>query len=511
MRHRFTWPLALPFLLAVACGEAPSPTAGSDAPSARVPSLSLGSDMACARRANNTLDKLLDCVSVDAVRTHQAALQAIADANGGTRVSGTAGYDQSADYVQSQLEAAGYVVTRQPFQFQTFIFLTPPELERVAPAPTGPIATTIFSYSGSGDVTASVSSPSLLGCNAADFAGFPAGNIALMSRGSCTFAIKATNASNAGATAVVIYNNAVGTLNGTLGNGFTLNLPVVAVTQAVGLELSATPGLVLRVSTSTFRGIATTENLFAETTGGDPDHVIMAGAHLDAVNAGPGINDNGSAVGALLETARQLSRLQLPNTVRFAFWSAEEAALIGSTYYVNNLTASERDRIARYLNFDIIGSPNSVFFVYDGDNSDGVGAGPGPDGSAAIEALFQSYYDRLGLPTKGTDLSGRSDYGPFAAAGIPVGGIFSGAEGIKSPEEAAVWGGTAGIAYDPCFHLACDTYDNVNLETLGVNAGAVAWATFLSATDGALRARPRGRPAGAGNATTTHTHALADR
>jgi Zn-dependent M28 family amino/carboxypeptidase len=511
MRHRFTWPLALPILLAVACGEAPSPTAGSDDLSGLGPDLSRGTELACARRANNTIDKLLECVSVDAVRSHQAALQSIADANGGTRVAGARGYDASADYVEAQLEAAGYVVSRQAFQFQTFISLTPASLTRMAPPPTGPIATDIFSYSGSGDVTAAVTSPGLVGCDAADFAGFPAGDIALISRGGgCTFALKATNAFNAGAVAVVIYNNVPGNINGTLGNTFSLDLPVVAVTQAVGQELAATPGLVMRVRTETFRGLITTENLFAETTGGDPDHVVMAGAHLDGVNAGPGINDNASGVGALLETARALARLQLPNTVRFAFWGAEESGLVGSTYYVSSLASADRDRIARYLNFDMIGSPNSVFFVYDGDNSDNVGAGPGPEGSAAIEALFQSYYDRLGLPTKGTDLSGRSDYGPFVGVGIAVGGILSGAEGIKSAEEAVLWGGVAGQPYDPCYHLACDTYDNVNLETLRVNLGAVTWATFLSATDGALNTRVRGgRPAGAG--APAHTHALLDR
>jgi Zn-dependent M28 family amino/carboxypeptidase len=126
----------------------------------------------------------------------------------------------------------------------------------------------------------------------------------------------------------------------------------------------------------------------------------------------------------------------------------------------------------------MIGSPNHVFFVYDGDDSDGVGAGPGPAGSAQIEKTFEAFYDSAGLPYKGTDFSGRSDYGPFIAAGIPSGGLFTGAEGIKTPEEAALWGGTAGDQYDPCYHLACDTYDNVNLGALDANADAVAYATL---------------------------------
>ena len=434
---------------------------------------------ACDSRVNNTHAKLLQCVTVDGVREHQAALQAIADANNGIRTSGTAGYDQSVDYVAERMTAAGYDVTVQDFQFQTFIELSPSVLEQIAPPPAGPVVNNIFSYSGSGDVTAAVSTLAVItGCNAGDFAGFPVGNIALISRGACTFAIKATNAYNAGAAGVVIYNNAPGTLNGTLGNGFTLDIPVTSVTQAVGQNLAATPGLVMRLKTDTFRGIATTYNVLAETPGGNPDNVIMAGAHLDSVNEGPGIQDNGSGSAAILEVAEQMAKVKTHNKVRFAWWGAEESGLVGSTYYVNNLSPEEQEQITLYLNFDMIGSPNYVFFVYDGDDSDGVGAGPGPSGSAQIEKLFESFYMQAGEPFKGTDFSGRSDYGPFIAVGIPSGGLFTGAEGIKTPEEAGIWGGTAGDQYDPCYHQACDTFDNISLHALDVNADAVAYAVL---------------------------------
>jgi aminopeptidase Y len=434
---------------------------------------------ACDSRTKDNLKKLLQCVTLEGVREHQAALQAIADANNGIRTSGTPGYDESAEYAADVFEAAGYDVTIQEFQFQTFISLTPSVLEQVSPAPAGPIENIIMQYSGSGDVTAPVSTTSAVtGCNAADFAGFPAGNIALISRGACTFALKATNAYNAGASGVVIYNNIPGPLNGTLGNTFTLNIGVTAVTQAVGQQLAATAGLVLRLKTDTFRGIATTSNVLAETPGGNPDNVVMVGAHLDSVNAGPGINDNGSGSAAILEVAEQMAKVKPRNKVRFALWGAEESGLVGSTFYVNDLATDELNDIALYLNFDMIGSPNHVFFVYDGDDSDGVGAGPGPDGSAQIEATFERYYGSVDEPFKGTDFSGRSDYGPFIAAGIPSGGLFTGAEGIKTAQEAALWGGTAGIAYDPCYHQACDTYSNVNLHALAVNADGVAYATL---------------------------------
>lgn len=442
-------------------------------------SVVLAGSEACDTRVNNTFNKLLECVTVEGAREHQAALQAIADANNGIRTSGTPGYDQSAAYVAQRMQAAGYQVTIQEFQFQTFISLSAPILEQVAPPPAGPIANSIMSYSGSGDVTAAVSTlAAITGCNAADFAGFPAGNIALIARGTCTFAIKATNAYNAGAAGVVIYNNIPGELNGTLGNAFTLNIPVTAVTQAVGQQLAATPGLVLRLRTETFRGIATTSNVLAETADGNPNNVVMVGAHLDSVNAGPGIQDNGSGSAAILEVAEQMAKVKPRNKVRFAWWGAEESSLVGSTFYVNNLPQAELDKIALYLNFDMIGSPNHVFFVYDGDDSDGVGAGPGPEGSAQIEQIFESFYTQAGYPFKGTDFSGRSDYGPFIAAGIPAGGLFTGAEGIKTAAEAALWGGTAGIAYDPCYHQACDTYDNINLEAYDVNSDAVAYSVL---------------------------------
>ncbi len=474
-------------LLAVACG-------GGDGSGPTEQAAAQASSNACAGRVNNNVDKITECVTLDGVRAHQAALQAIADANNGIRTSGTPGYDRSVDYVADVLRSAGYLVTVQPFQFQTFIVLSPTVLEQVAPGPVGPVATNIMSYSGSGDVTAAVSTlPVITGCNAADFAGFTAGHIALISRGACTFAIKATNAAAAGAAGVIIYNNQAGTLNGTLGNGFALDIGVTSVTQAIGQQLAATPGLVMRLKTDTFRGNATSFNVLAESKDGDPNNVVMVGAHLDSVNAGPGVQDNGSGSAAILETAVQMATVKPRNKVRFAWWGAEESGLVGSNFYVNNLSQVEREKIALYLNFDMIGSPNHVFFIYDGDDSDGIGAGPGPAGSAEIEQLFQSYYGKVGQPFKGTDFSGRSDYGPFIAIGIPAGGLFTGAEGIKTDAEAAIWGGTAGMQFDPCYHLACDTFDNINLRALEVNADAVAYSTLWFAMNTAPVNGQRGK------------------
>ncbi len=471
-------------VIVAACG-------GDDSAAPDVGAAAKAASAACSARVNNTFDKLLECVTLDGVRSHQQALQTIADQNNGIRTSGTPGYNASVAYAEKTFRDAGYQVAIQPFQFQTFISLSPSVLQQVSPAPAATLANSIMSYSGSGDVTAPVSTPSgdFRGCTAADYAGFAAGNIALVSRGTpagqpaCTFAIKATTAFNAGASAVVIYNNAAGPLVGTLGNGFTLDIGAAGITQALGQQLAATPGLVLRLKTDTFRGVATTYNVIAESTDGDANNVVMVGAHLDSVNAGPGINDNGSGSAAILETAVQMAKVKPRNKLRFALWGAEESGLVGSTFYVAGLSQAERDRIALYLNFDMVGSPNHVFFIYDGDNSDNVGAPAGPAGSAQIEKVFENFFTERGIPFKGTDFSGRSDYGPFIAAGvdIPSGGLFTGAEGVKTAEEAALFGGTAGVAYDPCYHLACDTFANVNNVALNVNSDAVAYATLFFA------------------------------
>jgi Zn-dependent M28 family amino/carboxypeptidase len=219
-------------------------------------------------------------------------------------------------------------------------------------------------------------------------------------------------------------------------------------------------------------------NVIAESKDGDANNVVMAGGHLDSVQRGPGINDNGSGSAALLEVAQQMAKVKPRNKVRFAWWGGEEAGLVGSTAYVNGLSQADRDKIALYLNFDMVGSPNHVFFIYDGDNSDGVGAPAGPAGSAEIEKTFERYFSSVGVPFKGTDFSGRSDYGPFIAVGIPSGGLFTGAEGIKTADEAVLWGGTAGQQYDPCYHLACDTFANNNNSALDTNSDAIAYAVL---------------------------------
>ena len=443
---------------------------------------------------NSNSEKLRSAVTLQGVRRHQAALQDIANAAGGNRFAGLVGHDASATYVAGQLRQAGYAVTFHEFTYDAFFENTPSVLQQVSPTPTtyvNGVDFRIMTYSGSGDVTAPLAPPSgsPLGCSPSDFAGFPAGAIALVLRGtpagqpSCTFRIKTDNATAAGASAVLVYNNVPGVINGTLGVGPLSSIPSLGLTQAQGQALVAamTSGpVVMHVRTDTGSRPLTTRNVLAETEEGDPDNVVMIGAHLDSVTAGPGINDNGSGSAAILETAIQMTKVKPRNKVRFAWWSAEESGLVGSTRYLQSRTVDERNRIALYLNFDMVGSPNFVRFVYDGDNSTGTGSA-GPAGSESIEKLFVEYFNSMGLPSEPTPFNGRSDYGPFITMGIPAGGLFTGAEGVKTPQQAAIYGGTAGVAYDPCYHAACDTFANNSDPGLDQMSDAIAHAAITYA------------------------------
>ncbi len=249
--------------------------------------------------------------------------------------------------------------------------------------------------------------------------------------------------------------------------------------------------------------------MIAETRHGDPDNVIVVGAHLDSVGVGPGINDNGSGSAGILEIAEQLRKVKPRNKIRFIWFGAEESGLLGSEAYVDSLPQSERDKIAAMLNFDMIGSPNFVRFVYDGDLSDSEPPeGGAPPGSAEIEELFLDYFESQRLATEPTAFDGRSDYGPFIFAGIPAGGLFTGAEEIKTEEQARIYGGTAGEQYDPCYHLGCDDLGNLSRRALDQMSDAAAHATITLAQDkrlfGARTARKAASSSAARSAGPSH-------
>jgi Zn-dependent M28 family amino/carboxypeptidase len=447
---------------------------------------------AAAAGACDTVEKLMGCVTLAGVQEHLTAFQTIADTHGGNRASGMPGHTASADYVQERLEAAGYVVTRQPFDFDYYEVIGTPVFAQTAPTPTQYVYGEDFqdmSYSGSGTVTGTavpvdVTSPDS-GCEAADFTAAVAGQVALIKRGTCDFAVKAANAEAAGATAAIIYNDGaspdrVGLISGTLGG--PVGIPVLDTTFALGGRLA---GTTVAIDIETISETRSTENVIAELPGRASHDVVGVGAHLDSVAEGPGINDNGTGSAAILEVAENLAGTTPENAIRFFWWGAEESGLVGSQYYVDSLSQGQVKKFSAYLNFDMVGSPNFARFVYDGDGS----TFEAPEGyltpeSAAIEQLFESFYDSRGLTYEDTEFDGRSDYEAFAVAGIPSGGLFTGAEDIKSVEQAARYGGTAGEPFDPCYHQACDDIKNLDLEVLDQNADAIAYATLTLAQQG---------------------------
>ncbi|MPZ79204.1 MAG: M28 family peptidase [Actinophytocola sp.] len=232
-------------------------------------------------------------------------------------------------------------------------------------------------------------------------------------------------------------------------------------------------------------GGATGWNLIAEWPRGDANDVIMAGGHLDSVTAGPGINDNGSGSAGLLEVALTVASQDLTPTkrIRFGWWGAEERGLVGSTFYVNNLPGAERAKIKGYVNFDMIGSPNPGYFVYSSSGQ--------PAGSIELQHVLEAPFVAMGVPTELTSVGGRSDHAAFANVGIPTGGLFTGAEVTKTSAQAQKWGGTAGQAFDRCYHASCDTTSNIDVTALDRNTDAIAYAIWTLSTATTPPAGPR--------------------
>jgi aminopeptidase S len=213
-------------------------------------------------------------------------------------------------------------------------------------------------------------------------------------------------------------------------------------------------------------GGATGYNLVADWPGGDESKTVMAGAHLDSVQEGPGINDNGSGSAGILEVALAVAKADLKPTkhLRFGWWGDEEDGMVGSQNYVEQLGA-DKSKVDSYLNFDMIGSPNPGYFVYDDDTR--------------LEKVFKDWFAKKDIATEiETEGDGRSDHASFKDAGIPVGGLFSGADYEKTAEQAKAWGGEAGKAFDACYHQSCDTSKNIDDKALDNNTDAIANALW---------------------------------
>ncbi|WP_396909201.1 M28 family metallopeptidase [Mycolicibacterium sp.] len=433
--------------------------------------------------------QLRERVSADAMMGHLGKLQDIANANKGNRALGTPGYDASVDYVAGALRDKGFDVQTPEFEVKLPFAEDPQVTVGGQPVTAKPLEFTI------GTPQEGVSAPLVPakvedtpGCEAADYDGLPvAGAVVLVDRGSCPFADKQTAAAERGAVAMIVVNtDNEEKMGGTLGRNTDVKIPVVSVTKDEGTRLRNAPGPTTIKLVAGVR-VEHTRNVIAQTKTGSTSDVVMVGAHLDSVPEGPGINDNGSGVAAVLETALQLGDSpQVTNAVRFGFWGAEEEGLLGSTNYVQSLDTEALKDIAMYLNFDMLGSPNAGYFTYDGDQSaplDEQGRLRVPEGSAGIERTLAAYLRDAGKTPRDTSFDGRSDYDGFTMAGVPAGGLFSGAEDKMNAEEAKLWAGEVDQPFDPNYHKNTDTLDHVNRDALQIHGGGVAFAVGLYAQD----------------------------
>ena len=429
-------------------------------------------------------------VTADAMMVHLKKLQEIADAHDGNRALGTSGYDASVDYVANTLRDKGFDVQTPEFEVH-LPFADEPTLtvggNKIAAKPLEFTKGTPPEGVSGPLVPARVEDTP--GCTASDYDGLPvAGAVVLVDRGKCQFGVKQAAAAERGAVALIVANNEDGDeMGGTLGEKTDVKIPVISVTKATGERLRAEPGPTTIKLNAGVRN-ERTRNVIAQTKTGSTANVVMVGAHLDSVPAGPGINDNGSGVAAVLETALQLGNSpQVTNAVRFGFWGAEELGLLGSNNYVQSLNVDALKDIALYLNFDMLGSPNPGYFTYDGDQSirpnDNDGVARVPEGSAGIERTLVAYLKGAGKPPEDTSFNGRSDYDGFTQSGVPAGGIYSGAEEKMSDEQARRWGGHAGEPFDPNYHKATDTLDKIDRTELEINGGGAAYAVGLYAQD----------------------------
>ena len=440
--------------------------------------------------------ELADKVAVDGVYGHLLELQKIADANDGNRADGTPGYQASVDYIAQLLRDKG-------FDVQT------PEFQRYSGSEGGrPVLTVAGRNHRVDQASFLVTTPPgglraltfrprrAAGCAVTDYGSVSVKRaIAVVDDSGCSIVDKQHAALAEGAVGLLVVSRAsptkpVGAPPSLFTPGYynNLTIPVGVIDPTADAALRRTDAPVTLVLDN--RAVMTTSrNVIAQTRTGDTKNVVVAGAHLDSVRSGPGINDNGSGVAGVLETALQLGA-QPPagNAVRFAFWGSEEISVDGSSNYVRSLTKDQLDDIALYLNFDMIGSPNAGYFTDDGDQSAQTGPVPAavPEGSAGIERMLAGRLNLAGVRPADIPLGRNTDYAPFLAAGIPVGGLSTGSSQRKTEVQARLWGGRAGEAFDPNYHTARDTIDNVDRHALGIMAATVAFAvgSYAQAIDG---------------------------
>jgi hypothetical protein len=429
-------------------------------------------------------------VTSDGLAADLDALAAIARERGGTRGTGTPGDLATADHVERALIEAGYSPWSDAFRTPVYsdpggsvvaidggaTFRDPSTVLPLIFSPAGDVEGPVVDLGWDPDARDADGS----GCEAADFAGLPAGAIVLVRPAACFRRVVLEHAQAAGAAALVTAAPWAGPgeiRRSTLITPDGLDIPALAVSRDVGSALAeaAAVGGRARVVATGETGEGDVRSVFAEVPGADPSRVVMLGAHLDSSLDGPGLNDDGTGVAGLLAIARAFAGTTPGATIRLAFWAAEETGLHGSSRYVEGLSPDELARIGAYLNADMTGSPNGFAGVYDEPTA--------AAGSAAIRDRLGAALEAAGVQWHPVDLGLGADHAAFAAAGIPTGGVFAGASEPVTPEQATGSGGQAGRPADSCYHLACDGRANVNEPLLLALTRALAEVTAELAGD----------------------------
>ncbi|CAF0986047.1 unnamed protein product [Adineta ricciae] len=440
-------------------------------------------------------------IEISDVLNHLDALQSIATDTNGNRAVNTTGFNRTLDYITGYLaENTNFIVTKQFFSRGNFKLLRNPTLVSVT---NGVVKTHTYStnlavadfyhvqYSTSVSLSNNIPLVAIpnLACSEADWnAAQPsvANRVAIVKRGDCTFEEKARLATQFKVAALLIYNDgraSGGTQPISINLGASNRVPALFLSYNLGETLvaavndpSRTVNVGLTIATAPLDSVG---NICADTRTGDPTQTILIGSHSDSVTAGPGINDNGSGSAGNLALAAALSRLM----------QTEELGLLGSSFHVSEAKKSTvvGERITDYLvniNLDMIGSPNFIFGIYDGKTAPTSTPAAAKPGSNKMSTLFQDWFTKNSLPWDNTKFDGRSDYGPFLAAGVAAGGLFSGADGAKTVEQRNRYesmlgpglGGTSGIRLDVCYHKACDKTTNINKFALEKMVQASAYA-----------------------------------
>ncbi len=423
-------------------------------------------------------------VTAERMFTHLRALQDIANGNGGTRADGTPGYDASVEYVAKALRDRGFGVTTP--QFDRLYTISPGK-------PAATVAGRSFSVDQAsllvrtppGGLTGQlVRATQQAGCSPSDYPSeLPKGAIAFVDDTGCSVVDKQNSAVARGAAALIVVSAPTGGAGAPptlFSPGYYDKLTVpVAVVGATGAEALSRATAPIRLVLDAETVKITSRNVVAQTKTGSPNEVVMVGAHLDSPRDSPGINDSGSGVAAVLETALQLGPLApVNNSVRFVFWGAEEDGLNGVMDYLFGLDRERLNDIALYLNFDMLGSPNAGFFTDDGDQSGPPTpvVGDVPAGSAGIERTLSGYLSLAGKRPADMPLTTRADYHPFMVAGVPIGGMTTGAAQPKTVVQERLWGGQTGLWFDPNYLSARDTVDNINRKALAIMGSGVGFA-----------------------------------